>query len=200
MSEFHAGQRVMVGDHLTAYKGVSGEVVAVRGLMGSEPNISVLLDGYDIPHPFIASELIPIDSVSEEHGNDDSRVAALSALHSAALAQNEALTGFIHDWLGKMGVPEEENSELLGIAERCGLLRKKHNDLKTQVASLTKERTNLLLIVKPLEALWHRYVTATIEDYATDDLFLDWLGEDTNLDDVFNALQGIVKQNDMPNE
>lgn len=63
MSKFKVGQRVRVKDHLTAYKGVDGEITAVRMFMGSEPNLDVRLDGYDIPHTFIADELSPADPV-----------------------------------------------------------------------------------------------------------------------------------------
>lgn len=75
MSEFRVGDRVRVKNHLTAYKGVEGKIVTVRTFLGSEPNLDVQLDGYDIPHTFIADELAPADA--PEPSADDVRVEAI---------------------------------------------------------------------------------------------------------------------------
>lgn len=78
MSEFRVGQRVRVKEHLTAYKGLTGEVTVVRAFMGGEPNIDVQLDGYEIPHTFIADELAPADPPAPaKDGLEQARIAEI---------------------------------------------------------------------------------------------------------------------------
>lgn len=65
---------------------------------------------------------------------------------------------------------------------------------KDALDAMRRERDKLLIIVKPLRELWKRYITDdSLEDYVTQDMFLDWLEKGTNLDDVFRALKTAIE-------